>query len=57
MQKRQYTAKMTPWDRRAEQKEDRERRHDAQLEAELKEMEEKRREKDNGIEQFILSGQ
>jgi len=48
---------MTPWDRRAEQKEDRERRHDAQLEAELKEMEEKRREKDNGIEQFILSGQ
>lgn len=56
MKKRQYTAKMTPWDRRAESPDQKERRHKAQLEEELKEMEEKRKEKENGIEQYITSG-
>lgn len=57
MKRRQYTAKMTAWDRRAESSDRRQKRHQAQLEEELKEMEEKRKEKDNGVEQFIISGE
>ena len=56
MKKRQHTAKMTAWDRRTESTDQRQRRHDAQLEDELKEMEEKRKEKENGVEQFLMSG-
>lgn len=56
MKKRQYTAKMTPWDRRTESHEARQKRHEAQIEEELKEMEEKRKEKENGVEQFLISG-
>lgn len=56
MKKRQYTAKMTAWDRRAETEEQRQRRHEMQLEDELKEMEERRKEREFGVEQFILSG-
>jgi len=56
MKKRQYTAKMTPWDRRTESSEKRQKRRELQLEEELKEMEEKRKERENGVEQFILSG-
>ena len=56
MKKRQYTAKMTPWDRRTESHEARQKRHEAQIEEELREMEEKRKEKENGVEQFLISG-
>ena len=56
MKKRQYTAKMTPWDRRTESHEARQKRHEAQIEEELREMEEKSKEKENGVEQFLISG-
>ena len=50
------TADMTPWDRRAETRSARQRRHQMEQEEEEKRLEEIRKEKENGIEQFIVSG-
>lgn len=57
LKKRKYTAKMTPWDRRAESPIQREKRREKQLEDELRDMEEKKKERENGIEQFLISGE
>ena len=46
---------MTPWDRRAETKSARARRLEKEAEAERQRMEELRKEKDNAIEQFMVS--
>lgn len=46
---------MTPWDRRAETNSARKRRMEKEAEAERQRMEELKKEKDNAIEQFIVS--
>nr|KAG5686694.1 hypothetical protein BaRGS_013593 [Batillaria attramentaria] len=47
---------MTPWDRRAETKSARKRRLEGEAELERQRMEELKKEKENAIEQFIISG-
>ncbi|XP_076450611.1 NACHT domain- and WD repeat-containing protein 1-like [Babylonia areolata] len=47
---------MTPWDKRAETKSARKRRQESEAEAERQRVEELKREKENAIEQFIVSG-
>lgn len=54
--RRNATAKMTPWDRRAETESARRVRRERQLETEMRALHERHREKDNGIEQFVISG-
>ncbi|KAK3608472.1 hypothetical protein CHS0354_010319 [Potamilus streckersoni] len=53
---RASTAKMTPWDRRIETKDERQKRHDIEKEGERKRLEELKKEKENGLEQYIVSG-
>ncbi|PVD33550.1 hypothetical protein C0Q70_04807 [Pomacea canaliculata] len=47
---------MTPWDRRAETQSAKKRRHEGEAEVERQRVEELVKEKENGIEQFIISG-
>ncbi|KAK3103400.1 hypothetical protein FSP39_018953 [Pinctada imbricata] len=54
--KRATTAKMTPWERRAESKSAKQRRRDKELELERKRIDDLLREKDNGIDKYLLSG-
>lgn len=54
--KRNMTAKMTPWDRRAETESAKTGRRGVQVEQELRRIEERKKEKENGIEQFLMSG-
>ncbi|XP_052801292.1 uncharacterized protein LOC128232006 isoform X2 [Mya arenaria] len=56
MQMRASTAKMTPWDRRTESSSAKRRRREKAREEEKHHLEEILREKKNGIEQFIISG-
>ncbi|XP_064634336.1 uncharacterized protein LOC135492092 isoform X2 [Lineus longissimus] len=53
---RSTTAMMTPWDRRTETEVARRTRKQKESEEEKKRMEELKKEKENGIEQYILSG-
>ena len=55
MRKRNSTAKMTPWDRRSETRTARNRRHQAELEEETQRLEGLLKEKENNIEQFLMS--
>ncbi|XP_067654406.1 uncharacterized protein [Haliotis asinina] len=50
------TAKMSPWDRRAETDSAKQRRHEAELEEERQRQDDLKKEKENAIEQFIVSG-
>ncbi|KAK6972688.1 NACHT domain- and WD repeat-containing protein 1-like isoform x3 [Biomphalaria glabrata] len=54
--KRTSSATMTPWDRRAESRSARQRRHEAEAEMERQRLEELRKEKENAVDQFIISG-
>ncbi|XP_071100167.1 uncharacterized protein [Haliotis cracherodii] len=54
--KRGTTAKMSPWDRRAETDSAKQRRHEAELEEERQRQDDLKKEKENAIEQFIVSG-
>ncbi|XP_070200834.1 NACHT and WD repeat domain-containing protein 2-like isoform X2 [Littorina saxatilis] len=47
---------MTPWDRRAETKSARKRRVEGEADVERQRVEELKKEKENGIEQFVVSG-
>ena len=53
---RASTAKLTPWDRRTESSSAKQRRRDKDREEERQLMEELQKEKQNGIEQYIISG-
>lgn len=55
LQLRSSTEAMTPWDRRAESSSAKQRRHEQELEQTRKHFEELRKEKDNGIEQYLIS--
>lgn len=46
---------MTPWDRRAETQSAKKRRHEGEAEVERQRVEELVKEKENGIEQFVVS--
>ncbi|XP_035825261.1 uncharacterized protein LOC101859566 [Aplysia californica] len=54
--KRKTSAQMTPWDRRSESKSARRRRQELETEKEKQRLEELRKEKDNVVEQFLVSG-
>jgi len=56
LQMRACTAKMTPWDRRTESSSAKRKRREKVREEEKRNLEEIKREKQNGIEQFIVSG-
>lgn len=56
LQMRASTAKMTPWDRRTESSSAKQRRREKAREEEKRHLEELQKEKQNGIEQFIVSG-
>ncbi|CAL1528321.1 unnamed protein product [Lymnaea stagnalis] len=53
---RSTSASMTPWDRRAETQSARHRRHEIDSGKEKQRLDELRKEKDNVIEQFLISG-
>ncbi|XP_076471205.1 NACHT and WD repeat domain-containing protein 2-like [Babylonia areolata] len=53
---REGSTHMTPWDRRAETKSARQRRLDNEADVERQRVEELKKEKENAIEQFIVSG-
>ena len=54
--KRATTAKMTPWERRAETKSAKQNRREKELQLERKRIDDLLREKDNGIDKYLLSG-
>lgn len=56
LQLRASTAKLTPWDRRTESSSAKQRRRERAREEEKRHLEELQKEKQNGIEQFIVSG-
>lgn len=56
LQLRASTAKLTPWDRRTESSSAKQRRREKAREEEKRNLEEMQKEKQNGIEQFIVSG-
>ncbi|XP_053385274.1 uncharacterized protein LOC123535609 isoform X2 [Mercenaria mercenaria] len=56
LQLRASTAKLTPWDRRTESNAARQKRREKAREEERKHLEEILKEKQNGFEQFIISG-
>ena len=56
LQMRASTAKLTPWDRRTESSSAKQRRREKAREEEKHNLEEIQKEKQNGIEQFIVSG-
>ncbi|XP_052243480.1 uncharacterized protein LOC127853228 isoform X2 [Dreissena polymorpha] len=56
MQMRASTAKLTPWDRRTESSSAKRRRREKERDEEKRNLEERQKEKQNGIEQFIVSG-
>lgn len=55
VRKRGSTAKMTPWDLRSETKAAREERHESELEHERQRLEDLKKEKDNVVQQYIMS--
>ncbi|XP_071956907.1 uncharacterized protein [Antedon mediterranea] len=53
--KRETTAKMLPWDRRTETTIARQKRRDEEMDEDKKRMDDLRKEKENAIEQFVMS--
>ncbi|XP_033638665.1 NACHT domain- and WD repeat-containing protein 1-like isoform X1 [Asterias rubens] len=53
--KRGTSAKMTPWDRRSESHTARQRRRDSEFSEEKKRLDDLRKEKENAIEQYVMS--
>ena len=53
--KRNHTAKMLPWERRLETKSARQRRHEADVEEYKEHLDNLRKEKENAIDQYIIS--